>query len=99
MSKQTALAFIENVNHDSALRERVNHLADLAALIHFAEEVGYRFTEAEWNEAVRGAPAPAAHELSACELEQVAGGGIEPTPFHTGWVNRFAPRFVIAPCI
>ena len=41
MSKQQAHAFIEKVNGDPALQQRVGQIADLAELMGFAEKVGY----------------------------------------------------------
>jgi len=84
MSRQSVLAFITRVNGDPAIQAQIKNLSDLQALIAFAEKADFRF---------------AAGELSIKELEQVAGGGIEPTPF-MGWGSRFlSPRItIIQPC-
>jgi len=99
VSKQSAQAFIATVNSDASMQAQTKNLKDLSGLIGFAETAGFRFTAAEWNEAAGSMALSAAGELSNKELDQVAGGGVQPTPF-MGWGSRFlSPRVTtIGPC-
>jgi predicted ribosomally synthesized peptide with nif11-like leader len=78
MSKQHVLDFILRVNADTDLQSRVRVAAmeGLSGLIKVADEVGYRFTAAEFHTASirRPKPAPPPDELSDNELKAVVGG-------------------------
>lgn len=99
MSRQQAKAFIDRVNGDTTMQRQIRHIGDLTGLIGFAASAGFQFSAGDWNEAASGMALSASAELSNKELEQVAGGGIDPTPFR-GWGSRFfSPRVTtINPC-
>jgi predicted ribosomally synthesized peptide with nif11-like leader len=73
MAYQTALAFINKVNGDPALHERVKSIGDMDTLLKTAAEAGFTFTAEEWQQAVTHA---SSGELSESDLDQVAGGSL-----------------------
>jgi predicted ribosomally synthesized peptide with nif11-like leader len=54
MSMEAVTQFIQRVNHDTILRNRIYALptGDLDSLIRIAEEVGFWFTKEEFSEVV-----------------------------------------------
>lgn len=73
MSVQSAIAFINKVNEDTALQNRIKTLkgGDLNALLNVATESGFKFTADDWSTAI---VAGSSAELSEDDLNNVAGG-------------------------
>jgi len=73
MSKATALAFIEQLEENVALKQRFDSLeaGEVKSLLKMASAAGFAFSEADWKDALQSKLTP---ELSADDLEQVAGG-------------------------
>jgi len=69
MSKESAANFVLEVMEDNELRERTAKLPP-EELLPIAKEMGYDFTEEELT-----AVMDESHELTADQLEAVAGGG------------------------
>ncbi|NWJ48804.1 MAG: Nif11-like leader peptide family natural product precursor [Chloroflexi bacterium] len=76
MSKATALAFIEQLEVNAALKQHFDSLAtgDVKSLLKMASAAGFAFSEADWKDALQSKLTP---ELSADDLEHVAGGASE----------------------
>lgn len=69
MSIQNATAFVQRLNEDSALAQRVQSADDA---VRIAGEIGTPFTLEEWAEATSKING----EVSSEDLKQVAGGRI-----------------------
>jgi predicted ribosomally synthesized peptide with nif11-like leader len=54
MSKAQLNAFVVKVQADAALRDRVDHAADAAAVAAIAAELGHAFSPASWTRHLRG---------------------------------------------
>jgi predicted ribosomally synthesized peptide with nif11-like leader len=88
MSQEQAMAFIQRVNQDEPLRNKISGLANnLNALLTLAGETGYTFTAVEWNAAIQQVPG---EQLSESELDSVAGGAGS-TGQTTSWFIPFTP--------
>ena len=73
MATENVKLFVEKVKSDSDLAEKLRNLKEsdhpqqLTELVRIANEQGYDFTEAEYEECLR-------EELSEEQLDKVAGG-------------------------
>jgi len=74
MSMQSAKDFLQKIKTDQALQEKVKAASGLEARQRIIEAAGFDFTLAEYKQAIEGAAAAAGKELSAEQLEAVAGG-------------------------
>lgn len=90
MSKEAALAFIEQTHSDSEIRKEIIALgagAKIEDVLDVAAVHGYKFSEAELmaagKEDAEKSGSPAESELNARELEAVAGGTFNIT--HSRW--------------
>ena len=70
MSEEQLKAFLEKVKSDTSLQEKLNGAADADAALQIAKEAGFSIT-AEDIQSMQSATV----QLSAEELEGVAGGG------------------------
>ncbi len=70
MSEEQLKAFLDALQGDTALQERLKAAADSDAVVALAREAGFALSEAE----TRKAQAQQTLELSEEELEGVAGG-------------------------
>ena len=70
MSEEQLKAFLEAIQGETVLQERLKAAADADAIITIAKEAGFALSEAE----IRKAQAQQTLELSEEELEDVAGG-------------------------
>jgi predicted ribosomally synthesized peptide with nif11-like leader len=92
MSKEAFLAFQEKVKDDTELRKRIDAIpttSDAASddILALAQAAGFSFTEEQWAATIKeqlaehAAQAAASNrELSATELEEVAGGVLKHKP-------------------
>ncbi|RJR43268.1 MAG: Nif11-like leader peptide family natural product precursor [Deltaproteobacteria bacterium] len=74
MSIQSAKDFLKKIENDKPLQDRLKAEADLEARQRIIKEAGFDFTLAEYRQAVGEAAAAAGKELTAEELEAMAGG-------------------------
>jgi len=68
MSEEQLKAFLEKVQGDTSLQEKLKAAADANAVVAIAKEAGFSFSADEINNAQ-------SRELSEEEMESVAGGG------------------------
>ena len=76
MSEEQLKAFLDALQGDTLLQERLKAAADVDAVVALAKEAGFAISKAE----VLKAQAQQTTELSDEELEEVAGGA--PLPCH-----------------
>ncbi|MDD2901329.1 MAG: Nif11-like leader peptide family natural product precursor [Syntrophales bacterium] len=74
MSIQSARDFLQRIETDQPLQERLEAAADLEARRQIIRAAGFDFTLDEFKEATRELAAAAGRELTPEELQQVAGG-------------------------
>ncbi|MDD2901327.1 MAG: Nif11-like leader peptide family RiPP precursor [Syntrophales bacterium] len=74
MSLQAARDYLKKIKTDQALQEKVKAATDLEARQRLIKAAGFDFTLAEYRQAIEGAAAAAGKELTAEQLEAVAGG-------------------------
>ena len=75
MSEEQLKAFQAAVKADAGLREKLEGIGDLDAVVALAKEAGFDLSKADWLKY----QAKQTLELSDEELEGVAGGGNVPT--------------------
>jgi predicted ribosomally synthesized peptide with nif11-like leader len=68
MSEDQLKAFLEAVNADAGLQEKLKGAADLDAFVAMAKDAGFDVSKADWLKHQE------IQELSEAELEGVAGG-------------------------
>jgi len=73
MSEENAIKFLNQIEEDSTLRQRVQTLGNQEGLLKVAQESGYSFTAEEMKAVTEKINSD---ELNEQELEAVAGGGI-----------------------
>src|SRR5688572_1261962 len=73
MAHQTALAFMNKLNTDAELQNRVKSINNVDTLLKIAADAGFVFTAEEWQQTVASTQSG---ELSEGDLDQVAGGAI-----------------------
>jgi len=83
MSLQSAKDFLQKMETDQALRERVEAAADLEDRLQTIRTAGFDFTMDEFKQAVNERVQAAGRELTPEELQEVAGGWC---PLH--WCSR-----------
>ncbi|MDD2901325.1 MAG: Nif11-like leader peptide family RiPP precursor [Syntrophales bacterium] len=74
MSLQSAKDFLKKIETDEALHDRLKAASNLEARQQISKAAGFDFTLAEYRQAVEGTAAAAGQELTAEQLEAVAGG-------------------------
>jgi predicted ribosomally synthesized peptide with nif11-like leader len=84
MSVQSAKDFLEKIETDQVLKERLEAAPDLEARQQIVQEAGFDFTVEEFKQAVEELAAAAGQELTAKELQDIAAGGgkLQWCPFH-----------------
>jgi len=74
MSIQSARDYLQKIKTDRALQERLAAASGLEARQQIIKAAGFDFTLAEYKQAIEEAAAAAGQELTAEELQAVAGG-------------------------
>jgi predicted ribosomally synthesized peptide with nif11-like leader len=72
MAKQEISRLNETLNHDVALRERLQATTNADQMVRVARAAGYDFTVDELKEAMRSQPVP----MTEDQLQRVAGGSL-----------------------
>ena len=79
MSEEQLKAFLEKVQGDTSLQEKLKAAADANAVTAIAENSGYKISTEDIEKFIA--------EISDKELEGVAGGGFNPTVIGSGYVS------------
>jgi predicted ribosomally synthesized peptide with nif11-like leader len=74
MSIQSAKDFVQKIETDQALKERLEAAADHEARLQIIQAAGFDFTLEEFKQAVAELAAAAGQELSPEELKDIAAG-------------------------
>jgi predicted ribosomally synthesized peptide with nif11-like leader len=86
MSKEAASRFLSRISKDAQLQRQLGD-AQAAAVVAFAAEHGFEFTNDELAELASALMTPPSSELSEEQLTAVAGGLSATTPL-TGTIQR-----------
>ncbi|MDD2901324.1 MAG: Nif11-like leader peptide family RiPP precursor [Syntrophales bacterium] len=88
MSIDAARNFLKRIDTDQALQERLKTAPGLEARKKIIRAAGFEFNLAEYKQAIEEAAAAAGQELTAEELEAVAGGlGTREAPGRLGLIE------------
>ena len=74
MSIQSARDFINQIETDQALKERLEATADHEARLQIIQAAGFDFTLEEFKQAVTKLAAAAERQMTPEELQNIAGG-------------------------
>jgi len=74
MSTQSAKDFLKKIETDQTLHERLKAASNLESRQQIIQAAGFDFTLEEYKQAIEAVAVAAGKELTAEELEAVAGG-------------------------